>query len=368
MAKEEKGASDLVGAFSAETGALGFTELRSTVIAARIAVAGSAIYLLQYLILGSDAGSAFDHWYILIFSLMFLSSTAYLLLAARKTAVREVYARVYAGILILWGACLTSLDLQINLDLSAYGVTLVGACAFLGAPVSFYVPLVLVSSGVVLGSFVLSPRGDAFVDGFVPIVSFALIGLGLASMRWRERKELLGAWKEVAVRTARLEELSFKDHLTGLYNRRFFVESLGIARKEALRDASPLSVSILDIDHFKKVNDSKGHAVGDLVLQDFARRVEKEKRSSDLCARYGGEEFVLLFRATSLEVAVSCVDRVRQGLVGREFPELGGTLSFSAGVAEFDGRESIEDLLRRADAALYRAKVAGRNRVMSDKT
>jgi len=347
-------------------GALGFSEIRTTRTAAQLGLAVGVIYLVQHLLFGGPAGPLAFGFYIGLFALLALASLLFLLRCRMQRIVPEGLTRAYIVFLVLWAACLTSMDLQRILDLSAYGVILVGVCAFLGAPLTFHVPLVLISCGLVLGSFVLSPFGGAFLDGAVPIIAYAAIGLGLASMRWSERRELFTAWKEIAERTARLEELSFKDPLTGLFNRRLFMESLDRAHSQALRSSSSFAVAIIDLDHFKRVNDSQGHAVGDLVLVEVAHLIGSSLRGSDFAARYGGEEFVLLLPATGLEAALLCVDRMRQKLETKSFRELSWPVTLSAGVAAFDGEETVDALLRRADRALYHAKAGGRNKVVSD--
>ncbi len=347
-------------------GALGFSETRATNIGAVISAAVSLVYLIQYLGFGpgSDENRVFTSWYVGFFLFLEILAVGYLAVSRIFPGTRSKLARVFVAGLVLWGAALTCLDLQSNMDLSAYAVTIVASCAFLGAPLSFFVPLVLVTSGTVLGAFVLSPLGFDFIDGFVPIVIFAAIALGLAAMRWKERKELFAAWKDIAERTAHLQELSFKDYLTGLYNRRFFVESLDNAIRAARRQKTSLAVAIIDLDHFKRINDSLGHARGDRVLESVARLLDGSKRASDILARYGGEEFVLLFPPNPHDDPVGAMERMAAELRRHSFEAVPWKVTFSAGVAVMREFETVEDLLKRADMALYAAKQAGRDRVV----
>lgn len=157
------------------------------------------------------------------------------------------------------------------------------------------------------------------------------------------------------------------DSLTGVHNRRNFEERLKDEVKRHGRYNLPLSLVMLDLDHFKRVNDTWGHIIGDRVLQSAARIIEKTIRGSDYCARYGGEEFAVLLPHTDLESATLLAERLRSAMCGHE-QEAGQarfTTTCSLGVACLDGSGtgSPHDLVSGADAALYEAKAAGRNRV-----
>jgi diguanylate cyclase (GGDEF)-like protein len=165
-----------------------------------------------------------------------------------------------------------------------------------------------------------------------------------------------------------MESLAMTDGLTGLRNARFFDTQLEQELAAAERDREPLSVLMIDIDHFKKFNDTYGHPAGDEALRVFGRTVRTSVRASDVPARYGGEEFVVALRHTDLEGAVAVAEKLRDA-VSRAIVEIGpgryGRLTISVGVAEADlGHIDQKGLLARADAALYRAKSGGRNRVV----
>ncbi|SJZ38384.1 response regulator receiver modulated diguanylate cyclase [Trichlorobacter thiogenes] len=165
-----------------------------------------------------------------------------------------------------------------------------------------------------------------------------------------------------------LLELSNTDHLTGLFNRRFLMEALDKEVQRARRKDGQVALLLLDIDHFKLVNDTHGHLQGDVVLQKVALHIQKELRSYDIAARYGGEEFVAVLPDTSLKEAFNVADRIRLSVQGMRFA---GSLSnervtVSLGVALFPSPcfDDIDGLLRSADEALYQAKERGRNRVI----
>lgn len=158
------------------------------------------------------------------------------------------------------------------------------------------------------------------------------------------------------------------DALTGASNRRHFLESLDIETGRARRNGLPVSLLVLDIDHFKEVNDTWGHQVGDLVLRDLVSGVKKIMRPHDILGRIGGEEFMVLLPDTAHASAVLLAERIRKQVEEMAIPHADGTLhiTVSIGVAEFgkDG-EGMDQVIKTADDRLYRAKHAGRNRVIS---
>lgn len=164
-----------------------------------------------------------------------------------------------------------------------------------------------------------------------------------------------------------LKKLTNIDHLTNLFNRRYLAEILEAEFFRARRNKENLSLIIVDIDYFKKVNDTYGHQNGDIVLAAVAALSQGELRAYDSAARYGGEEFVLVIPGTSLSGAVLVAERLRQAVLEFSFPapmeDL--TVTVSLGVATYPSPQvdSVDSLFRQADEALYRAKQNGRNRV-----
>jgi two-component system cell cycle response regulator len=164
--------------------------------------------------------------------------------------------------------------------------------------------------------------------------------------------------------------LAVTDDMTGLYNRRYFDRHLGIMLGKAQSQDRDMALMILDIDHFKAVNDSHGHDVGDAVLKEFAARLKRNIRGVDLACRFGGEEFVVLMPDTDYSQAQLVAERVRQSIADRSFEVSAGrplSITVSAGVALNEHVEDTpESMIKRADVALYRAKREGRNRVVFD--
>ena len=165
-------------------------------------------------------------------------------------------------------------------------------------------------------------------------------------------------------------EMAVFDQLTGLHNRRFMDMHLATMMEQAAGRNKPLSLLVLDIDFFKKVNDTYGHDAGDDVLKTFADRVKRVVRSADLLCRMGGEEFVIAMPDTPGDTALKVAERIREMICDEMFPINNGTreikVTVSIGLAE-RGKELVSDaIIKRADRALYRAKSEGRNRVIQD--
>jgi len=163
---------------------------------------------------------------------------------------------------------------------------------------------------------------------------------------------------------ATISHLAATDELTGLYNRRFFNEHFTQSLSAARRYSFPLSLIMADIDKFKTVNDTYGHAAGDKVLKAFADILRTVGRTEDICARWGGEEFIILLGHTSCAGAIIVAERVRSVMEAECQRITSIAVTVSLGVAELNGDEDAEALLKRADSALYRAKDEGRNRVV----
>jgi diguanylate cyclase (GGDEF)-like protein len=156
---------------------------------------------------------------------------------------------------------------------------------------------------------------------------------------------------------SQVRELSRRDELTGLPNRRAWIDELPRALESSRQSGIPVSVSMMDLDHFKSFNDAYGHPAGDRLLKEAAAAWHSCLRQSDILARYGGEEFIVLLPGADIEQAVTVMDRVRTNTPAAQ--------TFSSGVATWDTHETSEELIARADAALYEAKHSGRNRIVA---
>lgn len=199
-----------------------------------------------------------------------------------------------------------------------------------------------------------------FVVLAVVLPWFAVMG-GYVS---RLRARLAGSHRELQRAFERIGELAIRDELTGVYNRRFLMEALEREQSRADRLGTPFSVCVIDIDHFKSINDGFGHAAGDAVLRHFAKLVPLELRAVDVYGRFGGEEFLVLLPGTDSAGAQACAERVRARTEAAELPDA-PRVTVTIGVATYAKKEPVSALLARADKALYQGKSGGRNRVVS---
>ncbi|MFN2331958.1 MAG: diguanylate cyclase [Halomonas sp.] len=161
----------------------------------------------------------------------------------------------------------------------------------------------------------------------------------------------------------RLEQLAHHDPLTQVWNRYRIEQAMDVELSAAERYGRPLALLMFDIDHFKQVNDTYGHELGDRVLSALARQVENALRGSDLLGRWGGEEFIVLATSSDLEAGLGLAERLRQAIAAMEVPGLPGRVTASIGVAAWRPGDTRKSLLARADAAMYRGKQGGRNQV-----
>jgi diguanylate cyclase (GGDEF)-like protein/PAS domain S-box-containing protein len=234
------------------------------------------------------------------------------------------------------------------------------ACSSIDEKAKPYLCIPLLALGQSLGILQLIPAKQSLssplTEQFINLAQAAAdsISLVLANLRLRET----------------LQALSVRDPLTGLYNRRFMEETLLREMNHMTRIGKTMAVAMLDLDHFKQVNDVYGHEAGDLVLKEVARLMQDFREGSDVACRYGGEEFVLVMPAVSAEQARQRFDHLRDSVsklrlhLDDETYLPAVTISIGFAMYPSDGRHG-DDLLRQADAALYRAKDGGRNQVVA---
>ncbi|WP_370872321.1 GGDEF domain-containing protein [Rhodopseudomonas julia] len=155
------------------------------------------------------------------------------------------------------------------------------------------------------------------------------------------------------------------DELTGILNRRGFLDRAERALKRCRKDGTPCAVALFDLDYFKEINDTYGHATGDSALRAFIETAQRSMRSNDLFGRVGGEEFAALFPGADAPAALSLADRIRQSWIrsGRKIDGCDVNSTMSGGVVALHDDQSLEELLALADQGLYLAKKAGRNRI-----
>lgn len=195
-----------------------------------------------------------------------------------------------------------------------------------------------------------------FVSALGRCAFTGLYGASLREMLYKRGNELKAAH-------AKIEQLAQIDELTGAFNRRYIMKALNEEMARAQRTGTPCSLAIIDVDHFKRINDTFGHPAGDDVLRELSATLAQSVRGLDRLGRYGGEEFLLVLPGSHKEQAAIVLERLREAVAAMDWSAVSGTLevTISAGLAEVRQADAPGDVLARADTALYRAKDAGRN-------
>jgi len=224
--------------------------------------------------------------------------------------------------------------------------------------------LVVPPVGLIAAAMALMPLpgrelGSGLVDvGFPVFMAFAAAYLVKQDTIPSEER-----LKSLEIENKELWNLSFRDGLTALYNRRFAQETGQALFNRAARYHEEFHVLMIDIDHFKQVNDKLGHAVGDEVLKNVAEVIRQNVRGSDIAARYGGEEFIIFVVRAEPELVQYIANRIRDGMASHVFPEVPWQVTVSIGVAGMRTTDTLDELVERADRNLYISKHSGRNRV-----
>jgi len=284
--------------------------------------------------------------------------------------------RLSRGVRLGASAALLLLLLCVALDWHVLANQLAFASVLLYTLLMVLLGLVSLSHGRVAARYFLAATlcgmlGTALTDlavwGLIPFRSLTYRAIDIGILLEATLLALALAYQMRRHQQARLqaETLARIDPLTGLLNRRAFLEQGNALWSTALRHDQPLALIMLDLDHFKSINDQHGHDMGDNCLVSTARLLAQQCRSGDILARWGGEEFLLLLPATELDEALQLAERLRRALAGLSLDnsQVGLSLSASFGVIARDGQDNLEQLINAADERLYQAKQAGRNRV-----
>ena len=326
------------------------------------------------------SGFAFDHWLDPVLSTvaMVMASVAnYLMfLALQAWLGRRPYERVLQGLAVLMplGYALSFGEYSIRVGyanlLLAMQLLIVARATFrprLPAGPRWRSLIALCYGAVAVASLGRGVLGAWYPDLYPtfdaphPINVLAQITANVALVL--TTVAVLVAWREEA--EAELREQALTDNLTGLLNRHGWDERANVVWEQARRQQRPLALILLDLDHFKRINDTMGHEAGDAVLRMVGEQLRKNRRSGDLAARLGGEEFALLLPHTDKRAALHVEQRLRLALQeeGIQQPEL--RVGYSAGLALLQADdEDLGDFMARADAALYQAKAQGRGRLL----
>lgn len=207
-----------------------------------------------------------------------------------------------------------------------------------------------------------------WISFFTFIIIISTVSILASMIRQRDMKQIVYQRRLLIESEAKLFEESIRDHLTGLFNRRYLDETIEREIRRAERSGFPVGFIMMDIDHFKRLNDKYGHAAGDVVLQEIGKLLKSKMRYADIVCRYGGEEFVVVMPEASLNITCQRAEKLWEEVKKLELRYKNknlGKISISAGVAVFpDHGATGHEVLRSVDTALYSAKNSGRDRVV----
>lgn len=298
----------------------------------------------------------------------------------------ELRATLFAAALgVLWGVLVWTLFPNGNTDERA--MLVVFMIVLSGGSVSFFSSSPFASLGFFLPFMIplliMTVRFDQSDLPTLPsvVAIFILTAMFFTRTAWEEfvatvrllverdqaLSEAKASGKQLAQALSRMQDLAMVDELTGLKNRRAFFDDAEPAIAAARRRKQPIAVALLDLDFFKDVNDTYGHAMGDIVLKEVARRITSTLREEQIVGRLGGEEFVALLPDTTPAQALIAMERVRKAIGATQIPLPGGgpaiSVTISGGIAPVLEDEGLESVIDLADKAMYRAKGLGRDRV-----
>ncbi|MDF1567748.1 MAG: GGDEF domain-containing protein [Spirochaetaceae bacterium] len=329
---------------------------------------GLILTLRLFLFPDIAGGIALHQAYLLNFIVLLTISGVYLIISfsleSRSSFRHAVLGqRIYITIIVLVYVALGWIDMQVAPDYSA----IIGAIVYLSVTIwiglygyllLLFLINVFVAAGFLLGVSGSIPAGDLIVE----MILFSILGVSLYFSINQGRMHNFINEKLLNRTISELEDLSLRDPLTRLFNRRMMNTELEKELALSKRTSQPLSIILLDLDKFKRVNDSLGHAVGDETLKKTAELLLGGVRESDRVYRFGGEEFLVMLPTTSLKDAAVLAERLCQLFRSSTFDIIPWTVTASMGLADNTERALSADLIKLADCRMYRAKDAGRDR------
>lgn len=280
-----------------------------------------------------------------------------------------------AALTLLFGVGVTLADQAVTTNISSYLNTCAGiAIIFMMRPVHALALYAMAWLLMYVGLHTLNLDAGVVMSNHANAATASLLAALVSTLLWRHFTQTELLQRELAATNALLQQqqaelarLAIYDPLTGLLNRREFERRAQQELLRAQRDGLQMAVVMADLDHFKRVNDSLGHQAGDAVLTHAANKLTQGIRTTDHLCRYGGEEFVLLLPNTTVDNATQLADKLRQTQASQpaswQGQDIAVTASWGVAGSSADHPLSLDDLIRLADQALYRAKAAGRNRV-----
>lgn len=284
-----------------------------------------------------------------------------------KFILKDVVSSIFIIIIYMNAIHVSALDSLYNIDLTGYLFGLF-VCSFFYKTTRAAALLIHISGLVIfvlLDVFFLSNNNHIF--DYYQLLLLFFFGLFLSFYFEHKLLESFIYKLEIEKNNQKLKEEAITDHLTGLRNRQYLNEFLEYESSLFRRDAIPFCLAMIDIDDFKKVNDSMGHDVGDLVLKRVSQTVTDSIRGTDLLIRFGGEEFILLMTNTVIADALVLCNRIREKIFNLEIAVIPWKVSASFGLAEIEENDNQDALIKRADINMYKAKRMGKNCCVASK-
>ena len=330
----------------------------------------SAVLFIEQLLLGfllAEPGSFMRNVHFVTSGGIFVFSIiSYILLNRRLEQVRLVY-EIFEILFVVYGMSIALIRMLVVQE-TLTGLPTVYVAILYGAAVIFIFRVwqsILIYIGITIAAAVLFPvfHPEVASAKFVSdIVTNGIIAMVIIILNAKRFIISFLDKKKIEIINQELREQTIRDGLTGLYNRRKLDEVLNEVCLKASRYSNDFSVIMIDLDHFKSINDNYGHHVGDSVLMEFSKTLENNIRDVDVCGRWGGEEFLVICQETELGAARFFAERLRKSIETRDFSS-GLKITASFGVSSWSGCTDEETLLKEVDDRLYKAKAGGRNMV-----
>lgn len=328
------------------------------------------VYSAIFILIKDVVSDTLKSRYMIIYSAIIAEALCFLALTSFnkiKLSIKgsRVISLLYLFMMMQSFVALTLFDVVNSNEMSAFIIVLIVVAIIYKESSPVIVSLLMLTCLSLIGGLFIFSKNPIDAIEIVDIFVYTSIAIVLAIYENRKYLKNFSISLKLKDKTDELEVLSFKDSLTGLFNRRYLFYTLENEIKRFNRYSTPFSILLVDIDFFKKVNDTYGHLTGDSVLVEFASIALEVCRGEDIVSRYGGEEFVMVLIGASLENAVIAAERIRRSVEEYGFHNVPKKITISIGVAEIRKAEDIETVIKRADEKLYEVKNNGRNQIGS---
>lgn len=336
---------------------------------AAVVFTSSLCFLLQHIFFPSVNKESFSYTiYIAVYACLLLTTVLFsfivYFLNINHKRIHSIYL-VYFIFFIIAALGVNILNLFHGQDLSVYAFVVMSIPLILRTKILYYG---IIYTFIVIGFTVcLSTLHPDKTNGLTitQVFLYAFVGFLTTLTIEYARRKTFHLEEELRKKNTILESISVKDPLTGVFNRRYMMDLLVHHILLARKNSQPLCQGIMDVDHFKKINDTLGHLTGDDVLKEIAKIIKSTVRSNDLVFRFGGEEFIILFPETNLEHANRVMQRIRKVIENHKFMGVPWPVTASGGFTALTDNDSPDSMLKRSDEFLYKAKQDGRNRIYS---